>query len=98
MELELVEQFRKLVLDKELPGTDVVLFGVTCPYCGKNDRIRPLEPPEELSEELGQQEMALYARVWRELHPDNSLAVCRFCRNILQVQAGARRAEPLGEW
>ncbi|WP_027357107.1 hypothetical protein [Desulfofundulus thermocisternus] len=98
MELETIEQFRNLVLKLGLPRTDMVLFGIVCPYCGKNDRIRPLEPPEELSKELGQQEMALYARVWRELHPDNSLAVCRFCRNILQVQTGARRAVPLGEW
>ncbi|NHM26664.1 hypothetical protein G7K71_06600 [Desulfofundulus sp. TPOSR] len=99
MELATIEQFRNLVLKLGLPRTDMVLFGVICPYCGKNDRIRPLEPPEELNEEdLGWTDMDFYRRIWSELQPKDVLAVCKFCHNIMQLQGEAKKAIPLYEW
>ncbi|MGB9802860.1 hypothetical protein [Desulfofundulus sp.] len=98
MKVETIEQFRNLVLTLGLPRTDVVLFGVICPYCGKNDRVRPLDPPEELKvEELGETNIDLYDRIWRELQPGESLAVCKFCHNILQLQGGDQKGIPLYE-
>ncbi|OAT86142.1 hypothetical protein [Desulfotomaculum copahuensis] len=95
MDTATVEKFKNLVLDLDLPQTDVVLFGVTCPYCGKNDRIRPLEPPDEVALESGS--LNDYREFWALLAAeaaDGEPAVCKFCRNILLLDEH-RKARPL---
>ena len=46
---EAVEKLKTLVLTNGLPKTDMALFGIKCPYCGKSDRIRELEERMEVS-------------------------------------------------
>jgi hypothetical protein len=43
---EIVQKFQQFVVDHGLPKTDMALFGIKCPYCGKSDRIRQLEDPD----------------------------------------------------
>ena len=37
---EATEVLKTFVLTHGLPKTDMALFGIKCPYCGKSDRIR----------------------------------------------------------
>jgi hypothetical protein len=46
---EAVEELKKFVLEHSLPKTEMALFGILCPYCGKSDRIRQLENPQALA-------------------------------------------------
>jgi hypothetical protein len=36
---EAAEKLKTFVLTHGLPTTDMALFGIKCPYCGKSDRI-----------------------------------------------------------
>lgn len=84
MSLRDVEKLRNLILDLALPRADVVLLGVICPYCGKNDRIRRLEPPEELAQDLEERTWRDYQQLWNELQEGEAgLAVCKFCHNVI---------------
>lgn len=89
MLLEKVEKFKNIVIDQCLPLEDFVLFGVLCPYCGKNDRIRPLEPPEKVAGELEKEVYDNYQELWVELlkceSENDGLAVCKFCQNVLII-------------
>ena len=81
-----------MLLDKALPRTDVVLFGVICQFCGKNDRIRLLEPPEELVKDLDKTNFEDYCQLWNGFQEAHAgLAVCKFCHNVgsLNVQMNA---------
>lgn len=84
-----LEELRTLVLEHGLPRTDLTLFGVRCPYCGKSDRIRPLEPPDELGGSLLAEARASYARLWAELAGQRRLGVCGFCSIPVALTAGA---------
>ncbi|MCL6557651.1 MAG: hypothetical protein K6U74_02390 [Firmicutes bacterium] len=99
MELEKIEEFKNLVMDLGLPLEDFVLFGVVCPYCGKNDRIRPLEAPGQLAGELAEEHIAAYQALWTELlkgeTENNCLAVCKFCRNVMTIDDGMSAVRPL---
>ena len=44
---EAVERLKLFAICHGLPQTDMALFGIKCPYCGKSDRIRALEKPDE---------------------------------------------------
>ncbi len=93
---EAVEQLKALTVNHGLPETDMSLFGVSCPYCGKTDRIRPLEPPDQLREDIGPEDMAAYRDLWSLLSPsDRTLAVCKFCQNPLALRENEARAEAL---
>ena len=46
---EAAEVLKTFVLTHGLPKTDMALFGIKCPYCGKSDRIRELEEPDALT-------------------------------------------------
>jgi hypothetical protein len=93
-----VEAFRRFVLDHELPKTNLSLFGLRCPYCGKSDRIKPLENPETLSGELPAESLNEYSRWWKEFTLEgNDLAFCEFCRQPLRLLRGSDRAAPLNE-
>lgn len=82
-----VEKLKTFVLTHGLPQTDMALFGIKCPYCGKSDRIRELEEPDELSERIDSENMAIYFSLWEQLTRANgSLGVCKFCQNLVLLQ------------
>jgi hypothetical protein len=84
---EAVEELKTLVLEQGLPKTDMALFGIKCPYCGKSDRIRELEDPDALSKKMDSKQTAVYLSLWNQLSRTNgSLAVCKFCQNLLLLQ------------
>lgn len=45
---DIVRKLQRFIADHDLPKTDIALYGIKCPYCGKSDRIRKLEDPDEL--------------------------------------------------
>ena len=91
------EELKTFVITHGLPKTDMALFGIKCPYCGKSDRIRELEEPDALSNKMDSKDMAIYFSLWDQLSRSNgSLAVCKFCQNLLLLQDKAR-AVPLSE-
>ena len=91
------EKLKTFVLTHGLPKTDMALFGIKCPYCGKSDRIRELEEPDALSEKIDSKNMATYFNLWDQFARSNgSLAVCKFCQNLLLLQDQASAA-PLYE-
>ncbi len=92
-----VEKLKKFVLEHGLPETDMALFGIMCPYCGKSDRIRELEEPGSLPQKMDSEHTAFYSKLWDRLTRSNeSLAVCKFCQNLLLLQDKAS-AVPLYE-
>ena len=94
---EAVEELKTFVLKHGLPQTDMALFGIKCPYCGKSDRIRQLEEPHALTEKMDSKSIAFYLRLWDQLTRSNgSLGVCKFCQNLLLLQDKASAA-PLYE-
>ena len=94
---EAAEKLKTFVLTNGLPKTDMALFGIKCPYCGKSDRIRELEEPDALSEKIDSENMAIYFSLWDQLaRSTGSLAVCKFCQNLLLLQDQASAA-PLYE-
>ena len=81
------EKLKTFVLTHGLPKTDMALFGIKCPYCGKSDRIRELEEPDALSKKIDSENMAIYFSLWDQLARSNgSLGVCKFCQNLLLLQ------------
>ena len=82
-----VEALKTFILTHGLPKTDMALFGIKCPYCGKSDRIRELEDPDALSKKMDSKQTAVYLGLWNQLSRANgSLAVCKFCQNLLSLQ------------
>ena len=89
---EAAEVLKTFVLTHGLPQTDMALFGIKCPYCGKSDRIRELEEPHALTRKMDSKNMEIYFKLWDQLARSNgSLGVCKFCQNllVLQEKAGA---------
>ena len=89
---EAAEVLKTFVLMHGLPQTDMALFGIKCPYCGKTDRIRELEEPDVLTRKMDSKNMAIYLNLWDQLARSNeALGVCKFCQNLLLLQdkAGA---------
>ena len=94
---EAAEELKSFVLTHGLPQTDMALFGILCPYCGKSDRIRELEKPDGLTQKMESKDMAVYVDLWEQLGRSNgSLGVCKFCQNLLLLQDKAT-ALPLYE-
>ena len=92
-----VEVLKTIILTHDLPQTDMALFGIKCPYCGKSDRIRELEEPGALTQKMDSKNMAIYCNLWDQLTRLNgSLGVCKFCQNLLLLQEKAS-ALPLYE-
>jgi uncharacterized Zn-finger protein len=86
---EMVEAFREFVMEHGLPLNDMALFGIRCPYCGKSDRIRQLESPEELENALPSADLQVYRHLWQSLISGNpGLVVCKFCQNALRLVDG----------
>jgi hypothetical protein len=94
---EAVLAFQQFIIEHALPLTDMALFGVQCPYCGKTDRIRELEHPAAISGKMDPESAQTYDRLWQQLsRSDLELGVCKFCQNLLKLQ-DAGSAEPLYE-
>lgn len=90
-----LDKLRIMVIELGLPLTDMALFGIACPYCGKSDRIRELDPPESLDGRIGADDKALYGTLWQRLCPHGGgLAVCKFCHNPLGL-IDRHKAQPL---
>ena len=91
-----VEELKKIVIGIGLPMTDVAFFGVKCPYCGKSDRIRQLESPEDLTGIIDSNSLETYAGLWRRFAPPReALGVCKFCQNPLELFLTENKANPL---
>ena len=94
---EAAEELKTFVLMHGLPQTDMALFGIKCPYCGKSDRIRELEEPHALTQKMDSKNMEIYFKLWDQLARSNgSLGVCKFCQNLIVLQDKAS-ALPLYE-
>jgi hypothetical protein len=89
---------KRLIIECELPRTDMALFGILCPYCGKTDRIRRLEPPPDLEGVLLEADLEVYRSVWSILALNGEdLGVCKFCFNVLRLNPDEGLAEPVCE-
>ena len=83
---EQVEQLRTFAINHGLPKTDMALYGVRCPYCGKSDRIRLLETPEELTTIFNSTDLEIYRSFYKEIaETTGSMGVCKFCQNVLKL-------------
>jgi len=90
-----VEQLKFFIIKKDLPETDFALFNVKCPYCGKSDRIRQLEPPDSLNSKFNPQDLNASIEIWHNLaRSGESLGFCKFCETPLKL-INNRSAEPL---
>jgi hypothetical protein len=97
--MEIIEAMlgiKHFVLEHDLPRTDIALFGIKCPYCGKSDRIRQLETPGELNGDLLNADLEQYQVLWQSLaKEDAALGFCKFCLNALRLDQELGLAEPL---
>jgi hypothetical protein len=85
-ENDTLEELKLFTITHDLPKTDLALFGTRCPYCGKTDRIRPLESPVELSAVIHSEDLTTYEGFWNALvDSDGSIGVCKFCQNPLRI-------------
>ncbi len=88
---------RNFVMEHGLPVTEMTLFGIKCPYCGKSDQIRKLESPDDLDQVIETDALGAYSAYLKKLQqPETSIGVCRFCRNCLSLTK-AGQAMPLPE-
>lgn len=96
---EATASMKRLIIECGLPRTEMALLGILCPYCGKTDRIRQLEPPQELEGVLSEADFELYKGTWSILVTTNGddLGVCRFCLNPLRLNLDEGLAKPACE-
>ena len=87
---EQIERYRNLIRDLGLPKRDLALFGIRCPYCGKSDRINPLEKPEDL-EPCPED----YRKLWEQFGQAGDLVVCKFCEVLLVMDKDRGSVTPL---
>jgi hypothetical protein len=93
---ESVQKLRQFVIEYGLPKTDMALLGIKCLYCGKSDRIRQLESPDQLHEKMDSKDMKRYSDLWKRFtQSGDSLGVCKFCQNLLKLYMEKGRAEAL---
>jgi hypothetical protein len=94
--IEAMMQINDFVIVHDLPRTDMAHLGIRCPYCGKSDRIRQLETPEELTGDLLNADLEHYKMLRRNLvKEDVTLGICKFCLNALRLDLDKGLAEPL---
>ncbi|MGD9974358.1 MAG: hypothetical protein AB7S77_14955 [Desulfatirhabdiaceae bacterium] len=96
---EAIQKIKLFVIENDLPKTDTGVFGIRCPYCGKLDRIRKLEPPEALSGRMSVESLTEYQTIWHgfSFSPTSCLGVCRFCQNPLELSMDSGIARPLDD-
>ena len=86
---EAVDQLARLILTHDLPESDITLYNIRCPYCGKPDRMRELESPGDLNSRLGPRDLAVYSEIWQQFtRADESLGVCKFCNHPVKLTGG----------
>ena len=91
------EDLRNFVMEHGLTDTEMTLFGVKCPYCGKSDQIRKLESPDDLIRVIEPDALVAYSAFLKKLQQlEISVGVCRFCRNCLSLTK-TDQAAPLPE-
>ena len=91
---EVIQKFQQFVIEHGLPKTDMALFGIKCPYCGKSDRIRELEDPDDLRESMEPEDIKKYEELWSHLTKSSgSLGVCKFCNSPLNLFLDQGKAE-----
>lgn len=91
-----IEKLKALIIENNLPQTDMSIFGIKCPYCGKSDRIRQLEPPEALTDVIASDVLKQYGDIWRQLNPSSAvLGACKFCLNPVELVSSEGRAKAL---
>jgi hypothetical protein len=91
-----IDKLKALIIENNLPQTDMSIFGIKCPYCGKSDRIRKLEPPEDLTEVIESEVLKLYSELWRQLNPSAArLGTCKFCLNTVELVLSEGQAKAL---
>ena len=92
--LDVVQKLQRFIADHDLPKTDIALYGIKCPYCGKSDRIRKLEAPDELEGIIDPEDIKTYSDCCVALSlPMGSLGVCKFCQNPLRISVKEGKAE-----
>ena len=64
--LEAMIGLKNFVMEHGLPRTEITLFGIKCPYCGKSDRIRQLETPDDLNGDLAEPDLERYTQLWHQ--------------------------------
>jgi hypothetical protein len=95
---ESVQKLRQFVIDHGLPKTDMALFGIKCLYCGKSDRIRQLEIPDELYGKIDPLDFETYSDLWKRFTQSGDfLGVCKFCQNLLKLYMEKGSTEALYE-
>jgi len=95
---ESVRMLQQLIINNGLPKRDLALFGIKCLYCGKSDRIRQLESPDELQGEMDLPDYKTYTDLWENLAiSGSSLGICKFCQNLLRLYVEEGEAEALFE-
>ena len=96
--IEAIDKLKVLIIDNDLPQTEMSIYGIQCPYCGKSDRIRKLEPPEDLSEIVEPEVLKLYGDLWRQLNPSAAqLGTCKFCLHPVELILREGRAKALDQ-
>jgi hypothetical protein len=93
-----IDKLKAVIIENNLPQTDMSIFGIKCPYCGKSDRIRQLEPPEELTGVIESEVLKLYGELWRQLNPSAArLGTCKFCLNTVKLVLSEGHAKALDQ-
>ena len=94
--LDIVQKLQRFIADNDLPKTDIALYGIKCPYCGKTDRIRELENPNELEGVIDSEDINTCSDCCVALSlPMGSLGVCKFCQNPLKISVKEGKAEAI---
>lgn len=93
---DVVQKLQRFIADHDLPKTDIALYGIRCPYCGKSDRIREVEDPDELEGIIDPEEIKTYSDCCMALSlSTGALGVCKFCRNPLRISLKEGKAEAI---
>jgi hypothetical protein len=78
-EFEAAEIIKQFWLENQDSRDSWDILMVTCPYCGKSDRIKPLTGPASIIE----------SEAWSILSSrDRQPAVCNFCLNVVLISDG----------
>jgi hypothetical protein len=88
--LKEIERFKQIILELGLPRQDYALFGLKCPYCGKSDRINPLESPEQM-EDCPEE----YQKLWLQFGAQGDPVLCKFCLQVLSFIKATNQVFPL---
>ena len=86
-----------MIIEHNLPQNEMALYGLLCPLCGKTDRIRELEPPDDIVYIVGEEDIEIYKNAWNKcLDESRVLGVCKFCNTPLSLDMEEMKAEFLG--